>query len=172
MVNRLSYRLQCVPVNFNLNGIEKIKSAPIDLELTCVDKGTFSMKIAALISRLLLGLIFVVFGLNGFFNFMPMPEDIPLEAQFFTQALMSTGYMMAFIKGTEVVVGVLFLLNCFTPLALVVIAPISINIFLMHLFLAPSGLPIAIAINAMVVLLAWHHKEVFQPILKMKARSS
>src|SRR3954462_1793472 len=76
------------------------------------------------IGRVLMGLMFFVFGLNGFFNFIPQPKDpVPEKAMAFAGALMATGYMFKLIKGTEVLVGILLLANRFVPLALAFIAP-------------------------------------------------
>jgi len=103
-------------------------------------------------TRLLLGLIFFVFGLNGFFRFLPMPE-MSAEAGNFMGALGATGYFFPFLKVCEVVAGALLLLGAFVPFALVLLAPISVNIFLFHAFLAPSGLPLPIVIAACLIYL-------------------
>lgn len=108
-----------------------------------------------LIARILLGLIFFIFGLNGFLNFIPQPLDLPEKLQTFTNGLMVSGYFFPFLKGTEVVCGALLLTGKFVPLALVVLAPIVLNIFFVHLFLAPSGLAIAILVCALETYLAF-----------------
>lgn len=91
----------------------------------------------------LLGLVFFVFGLNGFFQFLPMPE-LPQPAADFMGALVGTGYFLVVLKIVETVSGLLLLIRRFSALALLLLAPIIVNIFLFHLFLAPSGLPLAI----------------------------
>ncbi len=111
-----------------------------------------------LLARLLLGLIFFVFGLNGFFNFIPMPTELPERLVSFTSGLMSSGYFFPFLKGTEVLCGLLLLVGAFVPLALVILAPIILNIFLVHAFLAPSGLPLAIFIGLLEIYLAFFAK--------------
>src|SRR5882762_582358 len=78
-------------------------------------------------ARILLGFIFLIFGLNGFLNFLPQSGNIPEAALAFAGALMKTGYMFPLIKGTEVIVGVLLLSNRFVPLALALVAPIVVN---------------------------------------------
>ncbi len=88
--------------------------------------------------RLVFGLILFIFGLNGFFTFLPVPPMAP-RADAFIQALISTGYMLPFWKGTEVVAGLLILFNRFTALALVLIAPIVLNIAAFHVFLDPAN---------------------------------
>ncbi len=96
-------------------------------------------------ARLLLGLIFFVFGLNGFLNFIPVPE-MPEEANAFMGALVASGYLLTLVKILETVSGLLLLVGRFQPLALLLLAPIVVNIFLFHVFLAPGGLPMAVII--------------------------
>ena len=98
------------------------------------------------IARVLLGLIFFVFGLNGFLNFIPQPpkESMPAGLVAFSEAMMKTGYLFQLIKGTEVLVGALLLLNRFVPLALTILAPVIVNIVAIHAFLAPSGVGMAV----------------------------
>ncbi|RMF71290.1 MAG: DoxX family protein [Acidobacteria bacterium] len=96
-------------------------------------------------AQILLGLIFFVFGLNGFFHFLPMPEMSP-EAGSFLGALAGTGYFFPVLKLVETVSGALLLVNRFVPLALVLLAPVVVQIFLFHAFLDPAGLPLAIVI--------------------------
>lgn len=111
-----------------------------------------------MIARIALGLIFFVFGLNGFFQFIPMPEAMPEKLMAFTSGLAASGYFFPFLKGTEVVCGALLLVGAFVPLALVVLAPIILNIFLVHAFLDPSGLPIAIVIGILEIYLSFFAK--------------
>ncbi|MBS1963738.1 MAG: DoxX family membrane protein [Bdellovibrionales bacterium] len=108
-----------------------------------------------LIARILLGLCFFVFGLNGFLNFIPPPPTMPEKLTAFTTGLMSTGYFFPFLKGTETLCGLLLLANAFVPLALVVLAPIIINIALVHTILDTSGLPIAVVIVVLEAYLAF-----------------
>src|SRR5215472_7943903 len=103
------------------------------------------MRVARLIARILLGLIFTVFGLNGFFHFLPMPPMSGPPADFFG-ALFKTGYMIQLIFAAQVIGGVLVLAGVFVPLGLVILAPVIINIFFFHLTLAPSGLPMAVIV--------------------------
>jgi hypothetical protein len=118
--------------------------------------------------RVLLGLIFVVFGLNGFLNFLPRPTTLPEGAVAFAGALMKTGYLFPLLKGTEVIVGALLLSNRFVPLALAVIAPVVINIFAFHAFLAPSGVGLAVLIVALEVYLAWSYRSAYRRMLAMR----
>lgn len=111
-------------------------------------------------ARVLLGLVFFIFGLNGFFNFIPPPPTpMPEQAMSFIGALMGSGYMLPLIAGIQVGAGALLLANRFVPLALVVLAPIVVNIVAFHLFLERSGLVIALVVLALeIVLLGWHRR--------------
>lgn len=104
------------------------------------------MKHIPTVVRVFLGLIFFVFGLNGFLNFIPMPAEVPEKMAAVMAGFMASGYLFPLIKGTEVVCGALLLSNRFVPLALAMLAPIVINILAIHLFVDPSGAPMAIAI--------------------------
>jgi putative oxidoreductase len=115
------------------------------------------MKIAALISRLLLGLIFVVFGLNGFLQFIHMPPPTGVAAQFFGAIFASHYYVVVF--GVQIIGGLLLLLNRFVPLALVILAPVIVNIFFFHALMAPAGLPLAIVVVILWTILAFRNKQ-------------
>jgi hypothetical protein len=128
-------------------------------------------RFAAPTARVLLGLVFFVFGLDYFLHIMPPPKGpFPAPMMSFAGALAQSGYMMQLIKGTEVLCGALFLLNVFVPLALVIIAPVIVNIVAFHLFLEPSGLPLALVLVALAAGLAWAHREAFRPLLARRAR--
>ncbi|MEN9578566.1 MAG: hypothetical protein RJA70_1575 [Pseudomonadota bacterium] len=122
---------------------------------------------APILPRILLGLIFTVFGLNGFLGFLPMPE-LPPEGGAFMGALAATGYMLPLIKGTEVVAGVLLLINRFVPLSLVLLAPITVNILLFHSLLAPApAMPLVLI--AAQLFLAYHHRSAFSGVLQSRS---
>jgi putative oxidoreductase len=120
------------------------------------------MKIASLIARLLLGLIFLAFGLNGFLHFIPMPPPTGVALQFF-MAMIATRYWVV-IFGVQVIGGVLLLVNRFVPLALVLLGPVIVNVFSFHMFMAPAGLPLAIVVVVLWVLLAVRNKQYFSSI--------
>lgn len=113
------------------------------------------MKKLPLIARLMLGLIFFVFGLNGFFHFIPMPETMPDNMKTFMSGLMATGYFLPLLSGTQAVCGALLLIGAFVPLALIVLAPVILNIFLVHVFIDNNGLILAIVIGLLEVYLAF-----------------
>jgi putative oxidoreductase len=115
------------------------------------------MKIAALISRYLLGLIFLVFGLNGFFHFIPMPPPTGAAGQYFI-AITSTPYW-TIIFATQVIGGLLLLVGRFVPLALVILGPVIVNILAFHTFMAPAGLPLAILVAILWIVVAIRNKQ-------------
>lgn len=123
------------------------------------------IRITSLILRVLLGLLFVVFGLNGFFHFMPMP---PMEgaAASFMGALAATGYMFPLIKGTEVVAGALILSGRATPLGLVLLAPVLVNILAFHLVLTPGEAGMSVVLVAMSLGLAWIHRSAWRGLIR------
>lgn len=108
-----------------------------------------------LIARVLLGFVFFASGLAGLLNLMPVPPDLPAALVTFNTGLAASIYFFPLLKLTETICGLLLLLGMFVPLALVVLAPIVLNIFLVHAFLAPSGLPLAIVIGLLTVYLAF-----------------
>jgi len=91
-------------------------------------------------------------------------------AMAFFSGMANTGYMLPLIFGTQTGVGVLVLINRFVPLALALVAPVIVNIVAFHLFLAPSGLPVALVVLALEVFLAWSYRERFRPMLACRAR--
>jgi len=121
------------------------------------------------IARILLGLVFFVFGLNGFFHFLPMP---PLAERpgAFMGALAATGYMFPLIKATEVVAGLMLLLGRFVPLALILLAPIVVNILAFHLVLTPGEAGMSIVLTALTLFLAWAYRASFRGVLDPSAR--
>lgn len=105
------------------------------------------MKTTTLISRLLLGLIFTVFGLNGFLHFIPMPPPAGLAGQFMG-ALFVSHYLIP-IFALQLIGGVLLLVNRYVPLALTLLGPIVVNIDLFHVLMVPSGLPLAAVVSVL-----------------------
>lgn len=115
------------------------------------------MKIASLISRLLLGLTFLVFGLNGFLQFIHMPPPTGVAAQFFGALFVSHYYVVIF--ALQVIGAVLLLVNRYVPLALVLLGPVIVNIFFFHLLMAPAGLPLAITVVVLWSIVAIRNKQ-------------
>lgn len=127
------------------------------------------MSKVSLVSRYVLGLIYFVFGLNGFLQFLPQPP-LPETAMGFLGGLMSAGYFFPFLKGTEVLMGALLLSGFAVPFALIVLAPITINILLFHTILTP-GLQNAVLPVVMVLLsfaAAYNYWSTFKPLFAKK----
>src|SRR5712691_6540428 len=123
------------------------------------------MKYAIIIARVLLGLIFAVFGSNAFLHLIPMP---PMQGQAgaFIGALISSGYIYA-IALLQVVGGLLLLIAArFVPLGLTLLGPVIVNIVLYHLFLEPSGLAMAGLISILALFLLWVYRYKFPAIFQ------
>jgi uncharacterized membrane protein YphA (DoxX/SURF4 family) len=123
------------------------------------------MKIATLIIRSLLGLMFIVFGLNIFFNFMPMPPPPEGPARNFTMALAVSHYFYV-VGALEVVGGALLLAGRLVPLGLTLLGPVIVNILCVHVFLEPSGLPMAIVVSVLGLFLLWGYRENFAGLVQ------
>ena len=121
------------------------------------------MKIAALIARSLLGLVYLVFGLNFFFHFIPQPPPAGAAAAFET-GLFGAGYFFPFMKVIEIVSGLFLLINRFTAFFLLVLFPITLNIFLFHAFLAPAGVAIGAAMIILHLFLGVAFFKYYKPI--------
>jgi putative oxidoreductase len=130
-------------------------------------KAACLMKIVALIARLLLGLVFLIFGLNGFFNFIhgPIPGG---TAGAFLGAMISSHHIYL-IAGTQVVSGLFLLINRFVPLAIALLAPVLANILVFHLTMMPMGLGLACVAAILWALLAWQHRASFRPLFACRS---
>ena len=122
------------------------------------------------VARLLLGLPLVVFGLDGFFRFLPPPSaPLPEGAEAFLGSLAQTGYMIPLIALTQLVAGLLLVVNRFVPIALCVLAPFVVNSLAFHTFLERSGLPMAIVLLCFELYLAWKYRKAFRAMLDSSA---
>mgnify|MGYP003289577487 CR=1 FL=1 len=124
-------------------------------------------RILTAIVRILLGLMFLVFGLNGFLNFMPAPNDMPQEILNVVGALTQAGYITV-VSGAEVLVAVMLLANRFVPLALVLLAPIVVGIITFHVAMAPATIGPGIVVLLMELYLVWAYRSAFRPMLRAK----
>jgi putative oxidoreductase len=115
------------------------------------------MKIASLVARLLLGLIFTVFGLNGFLHFIKGPMPTGVAGQF-VAAIFASGYWVV-IFAVQVICGVLFLVNRFVPLAVVLIGPVIVNILAVHGLMGAPGLPMAVGVAVLWAIVAIRNKQ-------------
>jgi hypothetical protein len=109
------------------------------------------MRTASTIARYLAGVIFLVFGLNGFLHFIPLPPPDGVAGQFMGALYVS--HYLAVIFGFQVLAAVLLLANRFVPLALAILAPVIVNILSFHALMAPSGLPQAVLVTVLWTLI-------------------
>jgi putative oxidoreductase len=122
-------------------------------------------------ARILLGLIFVVFGLNGFLQFIPMPPPEPAMAEF-AGALFNSGYFFPLLKICEITAGALLLADVMVPFALILLSPIVVNILCVHIFLDMAGLPMALLLTALMAFLGNSYFEFFKPLFTKKCQLS
>jgi uncharacterized membrane protein YphA (DoxX/SURF4 family) len=123
------------------------------------------MKIATIIARILLGLIFVFFGSNGFLHFLPMPPLPQGVTGEYLHSFFASGYVYV-ISGFQLVGGLLLLIGRFVPLGLTILAAIIVNIWTFHLLMAPEGLPPAVVVTILQLFLVWSYRDRFAGILK------
>ena len=123
------------------------------------------MKVATIIARVLLGLMFVVFGSNIFFHFIPVPPQKPSLATDFSKALMESNYMYV-VGFLQVAGGLLILIGRYVPLGLTLLGPVIVNILLFHIFLEPNGLPMAIVVSVLALFLLWRYRPNFTGLVK------
>lgn len=124
------------------------------------------MRTASTIARYLLGLLFLVFGLNGFLHFIPMPPPAGVAGQFLGALFLS--HYLVVIFALQVIPAVLLLLNRFVSLALVILGPIIVNIFSFHAFMAPEGLPLATIAVVLWLLTFINFRGAFQGIFSIR----
>jgi len=122
------------------------------------------MKITSVIARFLLGLIFLVFGLNGFFHFLSMPAPTGVAGQFMGALFVSQYLVVVF--ALQLIGAVLLLINRYVPLALAILAPIIFNILLFHSLMAPSGLPLALVATTLWILVFLGVRSAFAGLLQ------
>lgn len=125
------------------------------------------MKIAGIIVRVLMGLLFAFSAIMFLFKLMPTPE-MTGDMKIFMDGMMASGYLMTTVKIIELIVAVAFVSGRFVPLATVVIFPIMVNILMVHLILAPEGLVMAILLMAGNLFLAWIHRDKYKSMLAAK----
>ena len=123
------------------------------------------MKIATIIARILLGLIFVVFGSNAFLHFLPMPPLPQGVTGEYLHAFFASGYVYV-IGALQVIAGLLLLMGRFVPLALTILGAIIFNIWAFHLLMAPEGLPPGIVVPILELFLVWRYRDAFAGIVR------
>jgi putative oxidoreductase len=125
------------------------------------------MKIVALIARILVGLVFLVFGLNGFLHFIPMGTLPPGLAGQFLTALIQSHYVY-FVSALQLIGGALLLVNRYVPLGLTLLGPIIVNILLYHATMDRAGLPLPIVIALLWCVVAFHERQYFASLFVQK----
>src|SRR4029453_8203349 len=123
------------------------------------------MKIATIIARILLGLMFVVFGSNFFFNFIPAPPPPAGLAGDYFKVFAASGYMYI-VGALQLLSGLLLLIGRFVPLALTILAAMIFNILVFHVLMAPEGLAMAIVVTVLELFLVWSYRDRFEGILR------
>lgn len=151
------------------------------------------MKHLPLVARVVLGLLFLVTGLAGlvhqppdpatgaepdglvaslfgwYSDCRPCPPGMAPEPVAYMEGLLATGYFWPLLKSIEIACGVLLVSGMFVPLALVVLAPVVLQILLFHLFLVPQGIEVALTALALGAYLAYDHRSSFRSVLQCKA---
>ncbi len=125
------------------------------------------MNIATIVVRIALGALFIFSSAMVLFNLAPPPEPGTDLAAFFN-CMLGSGYLLMFVKVTELVCGIAFIVGRFVPLATVVIFPVSLNILMTHIFVVPEGLSIAILVLLANLFLAFRYKDHYRPLLQAK----
>jgi uncharacterized membrane protein YphA (DoxX/SURF4 family) len=123
------------------------------------------MKVLTIIARVLLGLMFLVFGSNAFLNFIPMPPPPPGLAGDYTKVFLASGYVYA-IGGFQVIGGLLLLIGRFVPLGLTILGAIIVNILLFHILMAPEGIAPGIVVAILELFLLWRYRDAFKGIVR------
>ena len=126
------------------------------------------MKVWIRIVEILLGVIFLGAGLNGYavlFGFEPFAPTSPAAMEF-----LSLGYLLALEKGVEIIAGFLLLIRQFVPLVLVVLAPLIVNILAFHIFVDPELILLAVLITVLEGILIWYYRDNFKGLLERKSR--
>jgi len=125
---------------------------------------------ATIATRVLIGLLFTTTGLNGFLMFMPAPDPSTMAPAgvAFSAALYATGYMLQLASGVQLLAGLLLISGRYVPLALALLAPMVVNIFLFHVFLEPAGTVLAVIVVAAEIGLAWAYRDKFRPMLQAR----
>ena len=119
--------------------------------MASIEKENPVMRIASVVARYLAGMIFLVMGLNGYLNFIPLPPPGGVAGQFMA-ALYLSHYLWV-IFAFQLIGGLLLLVNRYVPLAVAVLAPVIVNILTFHFLMAPSGLPLALFVTILWALI-------------------
>ena len=122
------------------------------------------MKIATIIARVLLGLVFTVFGSNAFLHFIKMPPMTGPSGDFI-MAMASTGYIYV-VGGCQVLGGLILLIGRYVPLGLTLLGPVIVNILCFHIFMDHEGWQLASIVAALALFLLWRYRANFAGLLR------
>jgi uncharacterized membrane protein YphA (DoxX/SURF4 family) len=123
------------------------------------------MKVLTIVVRILLGLVFVVFGSNAFLHFIPMPPPPQNLAGDYLRVFVASGYIYV-VAVLQIVCGLLLLIGRFVPLGLTILATIIVNILIFHTLMAPEGFPPALVVTALELFLLWQYRAAFAGLLQ------
>lgn len=123
-------------------------------------------KIILLVLSILFGLMFINAGLNKFFNYMPVPKDMPENLMKVMSAFMEIRWLLPLIAVAEITGGILFMTNRFRALGAIILFPVLVGILLTHIILAPSGLPVALILFAIEIWAIYENREKFLPLVR------
>ncbi len=115
---------------------------------------------------LLNGLLFTIFGLNKFLNFVPTPPDLPEKMKLNFEAFMQIGWLMPLVGFGEVLGGILLIIPKTRALGAIVLFPIVVGILLTHLFVDLSGLPMALFVTLSSIWIIFENKDKYMPMIK------
>ena len=118
-----------------------------------------------LVVSILFGLMFINSGLNKFFNYMPMPKDMPENMVKLMTAFMTIGWLMPLIAVAEITGGLLFMTNKYRALGAIIIFPVMIGILLTHIINIPSGLPLALVLMGINLWVIFENREKYMPMI-------
>ena len=128
-------------------------------------KNTMKKKILLVLS-ILFGLMFINSGLNKFFNYIPVPADLPENAVKMMTAMMGIVWLLPLIATAEIVGGTLFMITKTRALGAIIIFPVMVGILLTHVFIIPSGLPLALVLLAIELWVIFENREKYMPMIK------
>ncbi|HND78729.1 MAG TPA: DoxX family protein [bacterium] len=115
---------------------------------------------------LLFGLMFINAGLNKFFNYIPVPPDLPEKMVKQSAAFLEIGWLLPLVATVEIIGGILFIISKFRPLGAIIIFPVMIGIVMTHITVAPSGLPIALLLLAINLFIIYDNREKYIAMIK------
>ena len=126
------------------------------------------LRLSKTILFILFALMMLNGGLNKIFNYLPVPEDLPEELISDSIAMMEIVWLMPLVAGAEIIGGILLLIPRTRALGILIIFPVMVGILCTHIFVAPSGLPTALILWIILLLMIAEHWKSFKPVLSVK----